>query len=68
MHLGKKKKYNVGCIVWDLVIWMALSVKRDYIEKQWLYIYIYIYEIFDNRPLIGVEFKFLNLDVKVYLN
>ena len=61
-----KKKYNVGCIVWDLVIWMALSVKRDYIEKQWLY--IYIYEIFDNRLLIGVEFKFLNLDIKVYLN
>ena len=49
LHLGKKKsekKYNVGCIVWDLIIWMTLKVKRYYIEKSLLniiYIYIYIY-------------------------
>ena len=58
----KKKKYNnVGCIAWDLIIGMTLLVKRDYIEKPWLSIYIYIYENFDNRLLVGVEFKFLKL-------
>ena len=57
----KKKYNNVGCIAWDLIIGMTLLVKRDYIEKPWLYIYIYIYENFDNRLLVGVEFKFLKL-------
>ena len=47
--------------MWDLIIGMTLLVKRDYIEKPWLYIYIYIYENFDNRLLVGVEFKFLKL-------
>ena len=47
------------CIVWDLIIWITLSVKRDYIEKPWLN--IYIYENFDNILLVGVEFKFLKL-------
>ena len=61
----KKKYNNVGCIAWDLIIGMTLLVKRDYIEKPWLYIYIYIYENFDNRLLVGVEFKFLKLDYKV---
>ena len=41
---------------------MTLLVKSDYIEKSWLDIYIYIYfENFDNRLLVGVEFKFLKL-------
>ena len=46
---------------------MTLLIKRNYIEKPWIniYIYIYIYENFDNRLLVGVEFKFLKLDYKV---
>ena len=39
--------------MWDLIIEMTLLVKRNYIEKSWLNIYIYI--------LVGVEFKFLKL-------
>ena len=45
--------------MWDLIIRMILLVKKDYIERPWLY--IYIYENFDNRLLVGVEFKFLKL-------
>ena len=41
--------------MWDLIIEMTLLVKRNYIEKSWLNIYIYIY------ILVGVEFKFLKL-------
>ena len=37
-----------------------LLVKSDCIEKPWLNIYI-SYENFDNRLLVGVEFKFLKL-------
>ena len=47
LHLGKKKsekKYkNVGYIVWDLIIGITLLVKREYIKKPCLNIYIYIY-------------------------
>ena len=35
-----------------------LLVKRDCIEKSWLNVYS---KIFDNRFLVGVEFKFLKL-------
>ena len=48
-----KKYNNMRCIAWDLIIGMTLLVKKDYIEKPWLNIYIYIY------ILVGVEFKFL---------
>ena len=41
--------------MWDLIIEMTLLVKRNYIEKSWLNIYIYIY------ILVGVEFKFLKI-------
>ena len=36
--------------MWGLIIWMTLLIKRDYIKKPLLniYIYIYIYESFDN--------------------
>ena len=51
--------------MWDLIIGMTLLVKKDYIEKLWLNIYIYmrvcVCENFDNRLLVGVEFKFLKL-------
>ena len=43
--------------MWDLIIEMTLLVKRNYIEKSWLNIYIYIYIYI----LVGVEFKFLKL-------
>ena len=47
LHLGKKKvkkKYNnMGCVVQDLIIVLALILKIDNIEKLWLNIYIYIY-------------------------
>ena len=67
LHLGGKKsekKYkNVGYIVWYLIIGITLLVKREYIKKPCLniYIYIYLYENFDNRLLVGVEFKYLKL-------
>ena len=65
LHLGGKKsekKYkNVGYIVWDLIIGITLLVKREYIKKPCLNIYIYLYENFDNRILVGVEFKYLKL-------
>ena len=41
-----------------------LLVKRGCIKKSWLNIYIYIYISFgnfNNRFLVGVEFKFLKL-------
>ena len=51
--------------MWGLIIWMTLLIKRDYIKKPllniYIYIYIYIYESFDNRLLVGVEIKFLKL-------
>ena len=47
------------CIVWDLIIGMTLFVKRDYIEKSWLS--VCVCKNFDNRLLVGVEFKFQNL-------
>ena len=49
--------------MWDLIIGITLLVKREYIKKPRLniYIYIYIYENFDNRLLVGVEFKYLKL-------
>ena len=57
-----KKKYNyVRCIVWDLIIGMTLFVKRDYIEKSWLCVCVCVCKNFDNRLLVGVEFKFQNL-------
>ena len=63
--MGKKKwkKYkNVGYIVWDLIIGITLLVKREYIKKPRLNIYIYIYIWnFDNRLLVGVKFKYLKL-------
>ena len=57
------------CSVWDLIIRMTLLINIDYILKWFLiYIYIYIYmyvcmyvcmhENFNNRVLVGVEFKF----------
>ena len=61
--MGKKKwkKYkNVGYIVWDLIIGITLLVKREYIKKPRLNIYIYIWS-FVNRLLVGVEFKYLKL-------
>ena len=38
LQLGKKKsekkKYkNMGCNMWDLIIWMTLLVKSDYIKN-----------------------------------
>ena len=47
--------------MWGLIIWMTLLIKRDYIKKPLLNIYIYIYESFDNRLLVGVEINFLKL-------
>ena len=51
---------------------MTLLVKKDYTEKLWLNIYICVCvcvcENFDNRLLVGVEFKFLKLRQKFYLN
>ena len=47
--------------MWDLIIGITLLVKREYIKKPCLNIYIYIYENFDNRLLVGVEFKYLKL-------
>ena len=47
--------------MWDLIIGITLLVKREYIKKPHLNIYIYIYENFDNRLLVGVEFKYLKL-------
>ena len=55
--------------MWDLIIGMTLLVKKDYTEKLWLNIYICVCvcvcvcvsENFDNRLLVGVEFKFLKL-------
>ena len=47
--------------MWDLIIGITLLVKREYIKKPRLNIYIYIYENFDNRLLVGVEFKYLKL-------
>ena len=38
---------------------MTLLIRRDYIKKPLLN--IYIYESFDNRLLVGVEIKFLKL-------
>ena len=55
------------CSVWDLIIRMTLLINIDYILKWFLiYIYIYMYvcmyvcmhENFNNRVLVGVEFKF----------
>ena len=37
LQLGKKseKKYkNMRCNMWDLIIWMTLLVKSDYIKKR----------------------------------
>ena len=57
--------------MWDLIIGITLLVKREYIKKPclniyiykyiYIYIYIYLYENFDNRLLVGVEFKYLKL-------
>ena len=33
LHLGKKKVKKMGSIMQDLIIWMTLLVKSDYIEK-----------------------------------
>ena len=63
LHLEKKKKRvkKKNTTMWGLIIWMTLLIKRDYIKKPLLNIYIYIYESFDNRLLVGVEIKFLKL-------
>ena len=53
----KKNKYNnVGCIAWDLIIWMTYWL-REIISKSHNRRYIN----FDNRLLVGVEFTFLKL-------
>ena len=54
----KIQQYKVYCVRFNYSD--ELLVKSDCIEKPWLNIYI-SYENFDNRLLVGVEFKFLKL-------
>ena len=59
MKKKQKTKKNKECIVWDLIIeivyWLRVVVSKSH---GWIY---NSSENFDNKLLVGVEFKFLKL-------